>query len=421
MPLGIRLPFFYGWVIVGVAMLAMFVSGPGQTIIISRLVDEFIEDLELSRSLISSLYTIGSLIAAVAMVAMGWLLDRYGSRVTLTLATIAFGFVVLGMSEVDNAVQLLAGFAGLRILGVGALMLIPTTMAALWFVRFRGRAVAITNLGVSLSLVAFPPLVHVMISIFDDWRKAWVIMAIGVWSLLLLPAILLVRRSPESIGLLPDGNRPGQAQDNPRATSDNYQEPDLTLREIIRTRTFWLLFFSSSVPMVIPVGMVFHHVSVFDSKGVDPGVATGVLSVIAASSLVGTLMAGVLSETVPNRFIIVGNQAMLATAMGLTFVLAQPVVPFIYGVMLGLSIGSQTNISFVVWANYYGRRSLGSIRGIGHFGYTGFAALGPMPFGFLFDLTDAYTVPVLVLLALPATTTVASLLAQPPQKTIRGT
>ena len=117
----LRLPFHYGWVILPMGMLGVFASGPGQTFTISIFVDHIIGDLGLSRTLVSGLYTAGSLIAAFLLVFVGLLLDRLGARVMLFIVGALFGLAALWMSTVDNSAELLTGFAALRLFGAGSL------------------------------------------------------------------------------------------------------------------------------------------------------------------------------------------------------------------------------------------------------------------------------------------------------------
>ena len=200
-----RTPFFYGWVILIVASFAGFMSGPGQTYGVSVFVDPMIEDLNLSRTLIASLYAAGSLTAAASMIVVGRLLDRYGARVVLMSVTTLFGIALLWMSSVRGVFALYVGFAAIRTLGQGSLTLIPTTLVTLWFVRRRGRVMPFFFVGMAASQAIFPPLIHKLVTEVD-WRGAWVVLAILTWGALLLPVTLLVRRSPESVGLTPDGD-----------------------------------------------------------------------------------------------------------------------------------------------------------------------------------------------------------------------
>ena len=414
-----RVPFFYGWVILAVSCLAMFTSSPGQTFAVSIFVDPIIEDRGWSRTLVASMYTFGSLTAAGVMLLVGRLQDRYGARVMLTGVALLFGLAALGMSLVDSPVLLYLGFAGIRILGQGSLGLISTTLVALWFVRKRGMASAVTALGIVAGQAAFPPLIHLLISQFD-WRQAWVVLAFVIWGLLLLPAAVLVRRSPEAVGLLPDGDSARQSRVSSGLRAHTPGDVDWSLAEALRTRAFWLLLLGASAPSFISTALIFHHVSFLSHRGIDPGVAAAVLSVMAPAALLGTLSAGFLADAIPNRYIVAVNQVILALTMAWSFLISEPWQAFLYGGMLGLSGGSNMTINYVIWANYYGRRNLGSIRGVVLVGTVAFTAAGPLPFGILFDLTDSYNTAVLVFLAMPVVSGTAAFLARPPLRRDQG-
>ena len=390
----------------------MFTSGPGQTYTVSVFVNPIIEDLGWSRTSVSGLYTAGSLTAAAAMFLVGRLLDQHGARVVLPAVVVLFGFALIFIGQVSQQWHLYAGFALIRILGQGSLTLIPTTLIAVWFVRLRGRVMALNSLGAVASQAAFPPLIHLLISVYG-WRSAWVALGLTVWLLMLIPAILLVRRSPESIGLLPDGDGvPSEGQ----ISSAVADEVNFTLPEALKTRAFWLLIFAGSSQSLIGTALVFHHVSVMDSLGLSTVVAASALSVIAPGALSGTFIAGFLCDRFPNRFVLVGGQLVLVFAMLLTFVMAHPWHAILYGLSLGLAGGTLMTTAAVIWPNYFGRTHLGSIRGVVTAGMVASAALGPLPFGFLFDISNSYTMAVAIFLALPAACAVAAFAATPPRR-----
>ena len=408
-----RLPFFYGWVILGVTGMGMFTSGPGQTYAVSLFVNPMIEDLGWSRTTVSGLYTAGSLTAAAGMFFVGRLLDRYGARIMLPVVVILFGFALMFISNASQPLQLYAGFAAIRTLGQGSMTLIPTTLVALWFLRFRGRVMALNSLGSVASQAAFPPLIHLLITAFG-WRSAWVALAMIVWGLLLLPSIFLVRRSPESVNLLPDG-KPRQLEQQSTPLSD--REVHFTLAQALRTRAFWLLMLAGSSQSLIGTALVFHHVSVMGSRGLDVVVAASALSMIAPGALSGTFLAGFLCDKFPNRYVLVAGQLILICAMLLILVMDRPWQAILYGGALGLAGGTLMTTAAVIWPNYYGREHLGAIRGVVTAGMVASAALGPLPFGFLFDILNNYTLAVLIFLVLPIACAIAAFIATPPRRT----
>ena len=412
-----RSPFFHGWTVLAIASLAMFTSGPGQTYAVSIFVDPLIKETGWTRTDIAALYAAGSLTAACAMIFIGRLFDRWGARILISLIVILFGLAALWMSRIGSPFELYLGFAAIRTLGQGSLTMIPTSLIAVWFIRLRGRATAISFLGTSLSQATFPPVIHFLIAEFG-WRGAWVALAVIIWSLLLIPTITFIRRSPESVGLHPDGD--DVSADATDVDQDVYreQEVDWTLREAAKTRALWLLLLAGSSQALIGTALVFHQVSIFAGKGLDASVAASVFTVMAPCAIGASLIAGYLSDKVPNRFVLAAGQVLMAIGMLLTFAISSVWHAFLYGAIMGFAQGVIMTTSAVIWPNYFGRRHIGSIRGAATTSMVGFAAVGPLPFAYTFDITGSYTTAILVFLLLPLSCVVAALLAFPPQKTV---
>lgn len=406
---------YYGWTILAVAVLGVFVSSPGQTYVVSVFVDPIQRETGWSRTLISSLYTTASLTAAAGMIVVGRLMDRFGARATLTGVTLAFGLAAIWMSRVAQPLDLYIGFVLLRLLGQGALTVVPTAMVALWFVRLRGRALSLVSLGAVAGQGLFPPVVHLLIA-GTDWRTAWVLLAMVVWVLLLPPVVILVRPTPESMGLRPDGDAPRDRPSLAEQAGGSRSESTWTLAEAVRTRAFWLLAFASSSQSLISTALTFHHVSFMVSLGVEAATASTVFTVIATASLAGTLLVGVLSDRFAGRHLLAGSQVLLASAMVWSFAIAGPWQAFVYGGLLGLAGGFSFTLQSVMWPNYFGRRSLGSIRSAAASATIAAAAIGPLPFGWIFDLTNSYHVAILVFVTLPVVATAAAMGAVPPRR-----
>jgi MFS family permease len=405
-----RLPFFYGWVILPTAALGLFVSGPGQTFAVSLFVDPLIDEFGWSRTSVSGLYTAGSLTAAGAMFGVGWLLDRFGARVMLTGVGLLMGLASLWMSTVNSQLELYAGFAALRLLGQGSLSLIPTALVAVWFVRRRGRATALAGLGMMAGQVTFPPLIHVLVS-NHDWRGAWIGLAIVVWAVILPIAVVLVRRSPESIGLRPDGDTAPRNMSPATAHGDT---SDWSLGRAARTRTFWLLMVASTSQSLIGTALIFHQTDLLSTRGVGVGVSAAVLSVMGPASFAGVMIAGILADRYPNRYLLTASQVLLMGAMVLVMFLTTAWQAIAYGALIGFSGGTSITVSAVIWPNYYGRRFIGSIRGVATSVMVGAAALGPLPLSLGFDLTGSYPTVLGVALVLPAACGVMAYAARPP-------
>lgn len=228
------------------------------------------------------------------------------------------------------------------------------------------------------------------------------------------PALLLVRRSPESMGLLPDGDTP-ERPGRPRAGSGVERANDFAFRDAVRTRAFWLLMFAGSSHSFIATALTFHHVSFMGSKRLDATIAASVFTVMAPSSLAGTLVVGYLADRMPGRHLLAFSQVVLAGAVLWSFTVSAPWQALVYGGLLGISGGFGLTLQSIIWPNYFGRKSLGSIRGAATTSMVASAAIGPLPFAWLQTLGGDYALAVLAFLALPALCAVAALLAVPPR------
>ncbi len=411
-----RTPFYYGWVILAVATVANFASSPGQTYTFSVFLEHFRSDLGLPSTLISTLYLIGTVTASVMIVGIGRVLDLLGGRVMLVVSGLLIGFGALWMSQVSGAVELLIGFAMMRTLGQGSLSLIPTTLVSIWFVRNRARALAIVGLGGAVAGGVFPIMSSWLISVFD-WRGAWVAIAIIVWSILLLPAAVLVRRSPESVGLTPDGEKPQATRAS--GGQSTVEEFAFTVREAVRTRSLWLLMFAATAQSMVATGLMFHQISLFGARGLSSSTAAGVFGVIAPAMIAGQFFSGFLAERYPLRYMVAAAQLFLTATVLFTFLVSAPWHVFLYGAILGLTTGFLMNSMMAIWPQYYGREHLGSIRGVTQFASMAASAAGPLPLAVAFDVTDSYTAGLVVFAIVPLVCGVAALLAVRPTLPVR--
>lgn len=415
-----RAPFFYGWVILFAGTIGLVMTSPGQTYAISIFIEEFISDLGMSRSLVSTLYTTGTLTASIALPLVGRQIDRHGSRLTIVIIAILLGVACLYMGTVRNALMLGIGFFCLRLLGQGSLNLVSRTVINQWWVRRRGFAVGIV--GMSYAIVGragFPLLIHALIPICG-WRITYILS--GVALLLIMGPLgwLLVRNRPEDYGLHPDGQ---VASSN--ATESRVQaivsEEHWTLSEALRTPVFWVLGTGFASMSMLNTGLTFHIVSIYIDNGLSTTIAASAFIPIAMTSALVQLGSGVLVDRVPAHI-------LLSIALFLHMLLLV-IAPYLYsielswvfGIIMGIASGLQQTISSVIWAIYFGRRHLGSIAGATATISVASSSLGPMLFGIARDKLGSYTIVLLSSAILPLILGIVILYcAQPPQRAQHG-
>jgi len=410
-----RTPFYYGWIVLVIAALGSFASGPGQTFTFSVFQNSFIDDLSLSSTSVSTLYLFGSLTAAGMIIFIGRSLDKYGPRRMMVFAVVCLGLGAMWLSQVNSAWQLFVGFAIMRTMGQGALSLIPATMVSVWFVRKRPMALALMALGGAIASGIYPFYGATLIENFG-WRIAWIAIAITGWVLLILPAIVFIRSSPESIGLKPDGDTYKFEKESAKSKKkSDVIEHNWTVKQAVRSRMMWFLVFAGSAQSLVGTGVAFQQVSIMTSKGLSIGAAAGVFGIMAPSAIAGQFIAGYLASRMPVRYLIAAGQFGLVLAMIMLLRTDQLWQAYAYGVVLGLNQGFLMNLNQVVWPAYFGRKHLGSIKGVANFGMMASAALGPLPLALSIDQTGSYTLGLYAYMALPPLCGIAAILAGNPR------
>ena len=387
-------------------------SGPGQTFVVAIFVDPIIEDTGWSRTTVSAVYSAGSICAFVGAFIAGRAFDKFGARIVLIAVAALFGLATVLMGQVTHPAHLFLGFWGIRSLGQTALSMVSTSTVNVWFVRLRGRATAITSLAAPVSEIALPPLIYLLI-ISNGWRSTWVILGIAIWIVLLPPAILLVRRTPESVGLKPDMGRKDVLQ--LKESQTGVQEDNWTSKQAMKTKAFWLLIFAGTAGSLIGTAMTFHHMSLMNSRGIANTEATLILSLTAAVGVFSTILTGYLLDKMPNRFILAAGQIMLMASMAWTFLIQDLWHAAIYGIFTGMTQGLIYTTMIVIFPNYFGRKHLGTIMGVATIGMVVSSGLGPLPFGALYEISNNYDLAIISFLPLPALCALAAVFASPPK------
>jgi cyanate permease len=254
------------------------------------------------------------------------------------------------------------------------------------------------------------------------WRGAWTVFGLLTLALVVGPALLFMRRRPEDMGLLPDGkpqpdsgalaNQVGSARTRPPAL-DNIV---WTRNEALRTSAFWLIVITFGVAHVGVSGLNLHVFSFVSDQGHPPMVAALVMSTIAFMQFSTPIVWGLLAERSDIGRLIMAK--FLIQAAGILLALSSPgVFPLYAGFFLyGIGMGGSSILAEMIWANYFGRVSLGKIRGMGSLLTHAFSAGGPPFFGFLFDATNSYLLSFSIFIGLLFASAFLSLFLRPPKK-----
>lgn len=396
---------FYGWHVVAASALTLTLTAPGQTAAVSAFVDPMISDLGVSRAGVSTAYLVGTLVGATSLPFVGQAIDRYGTRRSMIVIVSLFGLVLALLSLVQGLAGLVVGFMGIRMLGQGALGLCATTVVAHWFVRRRGRALALVSAFGAAGISLAPVLLERLI-VHAGWRTAWLVEGVIVWAVLLPLAVLVVRDSPARLGQVPDGRR---ARAGGVAVGWGH-----TRREAMRTPFFWVLVAAVGVSGLLSTAVAFHQISLLGERGLTPAEAAANFIPQTVAGVVATMVVGALVDRANPRVLLAGSMGMLSAGL-LWATAVQPGWSAIgFGVTIGAAGSSIRTLEAATVPRLFGVRHIGGIRGVVSAVSVGSTAFGPILFALVFEATASYAPVMLVAALAPVCVMVAGMVAPVP-------
>ena len=356
--------YFYGWVIVAVMAVTGAVSMGMGSLNFGLFIKPMGDELGIGRAAFGWAQTARMGASSATSPLIGWLIDRYGSRVMLPVAALATGGALIGLAYVTTSWHLVVLFVVMGLVGMSGPGALVTTVPVLkWFVRNRGKAVAFVGLGIPFGALIFIPLTQLLINEIG-WRNAWIVLAfIGLIVIVPLGAIF-IRRQPEDLGMEPDGGDPpdesGGGNSSLRRSAD---EISWTLRQAIRTTTMWRLVIVFSMVQMATGTVALHRIPAFMDRGMDPTLISFATAFDAVAAGLSTFGFGMLVKWVPVRFLGAIGFSMLAAASVLTIYAVNLPVMFLSMWIFGIGIGGMMFLNNFIWADYFGRHNVGGIRG----------------------------------------------------------
>ena len=408
---GTRERVYYGWVVLGVAALAMVGTLPGRTQGLGLITEPLLRDLGLSRVTYTQINLVATLIGALFCLGVGRLIDRVGSRIVLTTIVVALGVTVLTMSQVTTTIGLLVLVTMTRGFGQSALSVVSLAMVGKWFRRRLTVAMAIYALVMSIGFMAAFPLVGAIVQ-SGGWRLAWASIGVALLVGLAPLAWWLDRSSPEAMGLMVDGESSSHGAVD--GGEDAVDSAHATLGDALRSPAFWVFALASSVYGLVASGIGLLNESILAERGFTPDVYYTALAVTAITGLAGNFAAGALAPRVSLRAILVTAMVVLASGLAaLAHVSTQSQV-MVQAVAMGIAGGFVTVVFFSFWGHAYGRRHLGRIQGAAQAMTVVASAIGPLFLAVWVERTGSYAAAFYVLAGIVTVLGVAAALVSIP-------
>jgi MFS family permease len=391
-----RLPFFYGWVIVGVVFVTMGIGVNARTAF-SLLFPPILTEFGWERGVTAGAFSFGFLVSAMLSPSLGRLMDRRGPRVVLEMGV---GLMAAGLMLATLVRQPWHLYATLGVMVGGGSVCLGYTGQALflpnWFVRRRGLAMSLAFSGVGVGSIIILPWVQTLIA-RSGWRAACWALAI-LMLVLLVPLNLLLRRRPEDLGLEPDGDRSARdiAADRRAANVVDaaWAAVDWTLRRAMRTARFWWIAVSYFCGLFAWYAVQVHQTKYLVDIGFSPSQAAWALGLVSLAGIPGQIALGYVSDRIGREWVWTVGSLGFALCYASLLLLRQAPTP----ALLYLMVASQgalgyglTSVIGAIPAEIFQGRHYGSILGTLMLASIAGGAAGPWVTGTLYDATGSYT------------------------------
>lgn len=390
-----RLPFFYGWLIVAVVFVSMGIGVNARTAF-SLLFPPILDEFGWERGVTAGAFSFGFLVSAVLSPVLGRLMDRFGPRLVMELGV---GLMAAGMLLAPLTTQPLHLYLTLGVLVGGGSVCLGYSGQSLflpnWFVQRRGLATGIAFAGVGVGSITLLPWLQVVIQ-DSGWRTAcWVT---GLLALLVLaPINLLLRKSPEEIGLQPDGAAASGPTSSPRASNvvdADWAAVDWTLGRAARTARFWWIAFGYFCGLYAWYAVQVHQTKYLIEIGFSPTVAAWALGLVSLAGIPGQIALGHISDRIGREWVWTAGMlgfALCYVALVLLQHTPSPALLYVMIVAQGALGYGLTSVFAAIVAEIFQGKHYGSIFGTLMLAAITGGALGPWLTGVLYDAQGSYT------------------------------
>jgi MFS family permease len=392
-----RAGFFFGWWVVFASATVLFFTGGTFFYGFGALFNPIVNEFGWSRTAVSLAFSLRTEVGGIAAPVVGFLVDRLGARrlMVFGVATVALGFFLLSRIQ-----DLWAFYGAIIVIAIGMSAAAgPVSMVAVahWFRRYRGRAFALMAMGSGTSGIMVVVLAW-LISTFD-WRTALVIIAVTQIAVC-IPLALSIRNKPADLGLLPDGEDPGDAPQEGEQVSRRDDTEGLTVRQALRSAAFWRIAGALALGNAGAVAIIVHTIPFLTgSIGLSEGLAAASVTAMILLSLGGRFGFGFVADQVDKRFVMAAAYALLALGVLLFATVYESWQVLIVLPLFGFGWGGVIPTRPALQAEVFGMRAFGAIQGLVFTIATMGALVGPVFAGWMYDQTESYRLSFVILAA----------------------
>ena len=383
---------YYGWIVIAVGALGTYASSGSAQVTLAGIQTLIFEDTGWDRSTIALGITIGTWVAGLLTPVFGKIADTHGPRLAMPLTSLIVGVCFYWIGGMSAIWQFYVAYIIARGLGNPVLIgVMPRTVAVNFFDRKRNLALGIVSMArpcfgaINVQLIT-------LISTWSSWRTAYKLL--GVYSILLtIPLSLFIRKDPESIGLLPDGEKPKLSNQESFIKSEEVADIDKHIwsaREAAKTFTLWAIV-SAEFLIILTSGTIgFQLVPYLHESGLPISMAALAWTISTLLNAFSNPIWGFLSDIYSPRKLVLSAMPICLVVTSIFLLIDGGYPGFACVVIWGAASGGLNVLGGMIIANYFGRHSFGSISGImGPFQIIGLG-LGPIIGAIMYDATGGY-------------------------------
>jgi sugar phosphate permease len=382
---------YFGWRMVAVGSVLRILGGGLYFYGFSVFFLPLSQDLGLSRASTSLVFSLARAQGAFEGPLAGYFMDRHGPRPLMILAIMTAGIGHMLLAGVNSYVMLLLVYMGVVSLAFHAgFMDAPMVIANTWFIRQRTMAMAMISGSIGIGGFIFTPFLSMAVHAFG-WRPT--AFACGIVFIVIgLPLALMVRRSPESMGLQPDGDPvPPIVKSANGTNSASTDAADFTLRQALHSSAFWFITAATAIRVIVLSAVNVHYVALMVWTGMSQQRAAVFLAIQAFMALPSHILFGWLGDKVNKPKLMA---ACMLSALAALILLG--VVRSEWAILLFTALFSTVESTFPVnWSTvgeYFGRKNFAKIRGSMGFVSSWGSVIGPVLAGFVYDQTKSYEI-----------------------------
>jgi MFS family permease len=378
--------FFYGYIVTAAGFCIWLIGWGSYTPSFSVFYKPLLAEFGWTRAEAALAYALSFIVQAVLAIIMGWLTDKLGPRIVVTVFGSFLGLCYLLMSQINALWQFQLNYALVGSFGLSTLTVPVMATVARWFVKKRGLMTGIVQAGMGIGGLIFSPFAGWLIITYG-WRHAYVVFGIIALTAIIIAGLFL-KRDPHDIGQLPDGvleEPPERKHHHPHSPAARF-----SLRGALSTSQFWMvagLYCSFGFCRSTFTAHIAAHVQDVGFSLID---GANVLAILTGSSIIGRIGIGRLADMIGNRAAFMIGFAITTAILMWGLVADELWELYLFGAVFGFGWGAQAVLRFTITSEIFGVTSLGLVMGIFTFAASGAASFGSYFAGYIFDVVGNY-------------------------------